>query len=1173
MIAECHNAVDPEAHLDEVLAAYWKAAEARQAPDRRALLAQHPEVADGLAEFFADLDRFEQAAVPLRAVREAAAGCFRATLPRPATADTVADPQRTGPYTPGRTASPTRLAEYGNTTGPYTPGRTAQGKDRSAPPEEMPGYEILGVLGRGGMGVVYQARQVQLKRLVALKMIRAGDQAGDELLSRFATEAQAVARLQHPHIVQIYEVGEHHGRPFCALEFVSGGTLAARLAGTPQLPRSAAAVVRTLALAMDAAHRQGIVHRDLKPANILLAAADAPRLEDVVPKITDFGLAKRLDEDMGQTSTGAIMGTPAYMAPEQALGRKDVGPAADVYALGAILYECLTGRPPFKAATTLETLEQVRTQEPVPPRLLQPKVPRDLETVCLKCLEKEQPRRYASATDLAEDLRRFLAGEPIVARPVASSERLLKWVRRRPAVAALVVALPVAALLLLVTVISGLYNRELTAAHRATAVALEKAETYLYFNRIGLAERAWWNNNPGRTRALLVLCPEGRRGWEWHYLDRLTHSELLTLTRHTNEVYSAAFSPDGSKLASGGRDGVVKVWDIGTGRELATLPSTTGEIYSVAFSPGGAFLAAADGTGAQGGEVTVWDLAGAFGPGGSGQPKALLHLCQRSIGENCRVVWRPDSQALAVACGLLSGHPSQVKVFEMPSGQELRTLETTHAAALAVAFGPDGRLATASGPTNEGVDKSPGVVQIWEVESGKEIRRLQGHGGAVNDVAVSADGCLLASAGEDKRIKLWDAATGVELATLRGHTAGILSLAFAPAGKRLAASDRQGAVKVWDVASAEEVCTYRGHTAEANSVAYDAAGRRLVSAGNDRSVRIWDATTSQEARTLQGHTGSVYGMALSADGRWLVSGSHDHTVLLWDLRSPGAPRTLGQLSEAVWCVAFSPDGRKVAAGGGDWQKRPEQEVLEKGQITVWDVPSGKELFHLRAHIGLVWSVAFSPNSERLATAGGETHSPGEVKVWDAETGREVLTLPPQSHGVVQAVFSPDGRRLAGAIRLAGVVKVWDATTGEELLSLPHESEWPYGLAFSPDGRQMFTGSNEMAVKIWDAATGQLLDALPGHASDVVGLAVSPDGRRLASASIDQTVKVWDLATRQEVLTLKGHTDMVWSVAFSPDGNWIASSSEDGTVKLWDGTPRNTTPVSQASAPGTRSGAE
>jgi tetratricopeptide (TPR) repeat protein len=358
------------------------------------------------------------------------------------------------------------------------PGQAAAPASAS-PAVRVPGYEILDELGRGGMGVVYKARQAALDRLVALKMVLSGSHAGAEELIRFRREAEAVARLQHPHIVQIHEVSEFDGKPYFSLEFVEGGSLDKQLNGTPLHPSKAAGLVETLAGAVDYAHRQGVVHRDLKPANILLQMQNAecrmqnekPNsafciLHSAFPKVTDFGLAKLMTRDQGQTQSGAILGTPSYMAPEQAGGQgKEVGPAADVYALGAMLYELLSGRPPFKAATPFDTILQVMELEPVPPSRLQPKIPRDLETICLKCLRKEPAKRYAGAADLAEDLRRFQAGEPIMARPTSLWERTFKWARRRPAVAALY-----AVILLGLVGLAGVafllakHNRELSAA-------------------------------------------------------------------------------------------------------------------------------------------------------------------------------------------------------------------------------------------------------------------------------------------------------------------------------------------------------------------------------------------------------------------------------------------------------------------------------------------------------------------------------------------------------------------------------------------------------------------------------------------------------------------------------------------------------------------------------------
>jgi serine/threonine-protein kinase len=401
-------------------------------------------------------------------------------------------------------------------------------------PRTVGDYELLREVGRGGMGVVYEARQLRLGRRVALKMIKAGDLAGPSERERFRAEAQAVACLQHPNIVQIYEVGELEGRPYLALEFVDGCGLDQLLAGTPLPAAQAAGLLETLARAVQYAHQQGVVHRDLKPANVLLAFSREPRasagsalarssrLNECVPKIADFGLAKRRDGVSAQTQSGAVMGTPPYMAPEQAAGRtKEVGPATDIYALGAILYEMLTGRPPFKAETPWDTLAQVTSQEPVPPSRLQPKVPRDLETITLKCLQKEAKNRYASAADLAEDLRRFQAGEPIRARPVGAAERFWRWCRRHPALAGFVGT--AAALLIAVTAAAVAVARD-----RAARLRDEVLRSNRYAAQ-GVASTVLWHLHHLGTAALRtaedpqlrrLLLRNDRRGLQ-HYFERL----------------------------------------------------------------------------------------------------------------------------------------------------------------------------------------------------------------------------------------------------------------------------------------------------------------------------------------------------------------------------------------------------------------------------------------------------------------------------------------------------------------------------------------------------------------------------------------------------------------------------------------------------------------------------
>ncbi len=463
-------------------------------------------------------------------------------------------PEPTGqPTQPGaKTAVPVLTVEWEAATPPLletvaaTEKTTASPEGLSPRPAPVAGYEILGVLGRGGMGVVYKARQIGLNRLVALKMIHATDHGDPRQLARFRTEAEAVARLRHPNIVQVYEVGEAEGCPFLSLEYVEGGALSQYLNGTPLPARQAAELTEALGRAVDHAHTQHILHRDLKPANILLQAPGLLPGGLAVPKVADFGLAKRLDQEKGQTHAGTVIGTPSYMPPEQAEGRiKDLGPAVDIYALGAILYELLTGRPPFKGETLMDTVRQVVHEEPVSPVRLNSKVPFDLQVICLKCLEKEPRRRYVSAAALADDLRRWLNGEPIRARPAGALERAVKWSRRRPAAATLI-AVSVLALAALIGL--AVWHDADTQAHnqrlhlektradeqrdRADGLRSEAeqrelvARRYWYVADMNLVQQAWEQNQIGRASALLrgQIAEDKQaalRGFEWYYWWRL----------------------------------------------------------------------------------------------------------------------------------------------------------------------------------------------------------------------------------------------------------------------------------------------------------------------------------------------------------------------------------------------------------------------------------------------------------------------------------------------------------------------------------------------------------------------------------------------------------------------------------------------------------------------------
>jgi WD40 repeat protein len=1009
-------------------------------------------------------------------------------------------------------------------------------------------YEIISEIARGGMGVVFRARQMSLNRPVALKMILAGQLANETEVLRFHTEAESAANLDHPGIVPIFEVGQHEGQHYFSMGFVEGQSLSQSLMSGPLPPREAAALLAKVADAIEYAHRRGVIHRDLKPANILIDAGGRPR-------VTDFGLAKKLQSDSALTRSGQIMGTPSYMPPEQAAGgRGEVGPAADVYALGATLFALLTGRPPFQAATAMDTVLQVISDEPVPPRRLNASVPVDLETICLKCLEKQPGKRYAAAADLEADLRRFLSDEPIVARPVTRIERVVKWVRRRPAIAAL------SASIALVTVVSiGLVVWQWRAAVQAGIVAQQRrfdaeraeakereqtqlaqqrlqdalraqagekkqtdlAEQRLYDARMNLVQ-GWWENYHGARLQggldeQLPVNPGGtdRRGFEWFYWRRKLSTGYLTLNGHGRPVPSVAFGPDGQTLASASEDGTVKVWDPGTGTVIRTLMGHTGAVASVAFSR--------DGRLASSGEdhtVKVWDPT----------TGTVIRTLRGHSDAVISVAFSPDGSRLASA-----GRDKTVKVWDAGSGEVTLSLEGHNDAVARVAFRPDGRrLASAS---------EDHTVKVWDAESGKVINTLRGHIDSVASVAFSSDGRRLASCGVDQTVKVWDPEAGTLIRTLAGHSGVVFSVAFSPDGRDLASGGWDGAVKLWDPETGQQKRTLRGHTNIITSVAFSPDGHLLAASGEDRTVKVWDVAAGPGTVILTGHDDGVHTVSFSPDSRTIASASYDRTVKLWDVENARLTRTLKGHTDIVPGLAFSPDGKWVASASNDTT------------VKVWDTATGKVIRTLTGHDLAVRALAYRPrDGHRLASASSDQ----TVKVWDPTTGKEICTLTGHTGVVAGVAFSPDGQWLASA-SYDGTVKVWDPATGKPVHNLKGHKWTVHSVAFSPDGKSLASASWDDDVKLWDTATGRVKGTLSGHTGMVWSVAYSPDGLRLASAAFDGTVRIWDAATGLELLSLKEGNARVTSVAFSPDGHRLASAGYDGTVKVWDARPLDPEP--------------
>lgn len=1006
-------------------------------------------------------------------------------------------------------------------------------------------YELLEEIGCGGMGVVYKARQRSLDRVVALKFLLFGPHATAGAIRRLRSEAVAAAAMQHPNIVAVHEVGFHEDQHFIVMDYVAGESLSEKIRGQPLPARVAARYVRLIAEAVHFAHERGILHRDLKPSNVLIDVLDQPR-------VADFGLAKRLDDSRTPalspqlTLTGQVLGSPSYMPPEQAAGKPGaLSRSADVYALGAILYHALTGRPPFVGEGLAETMQQLLHEEPLALRSLNASVPADLETVSLRCLEKEPGKRYETAQLLAEELGRFLADQPILARPVGRLEKGWRWCRRNPRVA-------LAAGTALLSLLAGLAGvtwgwrradvewrktraSEWSARQNAYAADMKEAQRRLEAdNVLGAWELLSRHQPEARSEVRSANSEEDLRDWEWRYLWKLCQPDpSIELKTKFAPTESAFFSQDGRVVAGKMGTDRIEVWDLTTQRqklELTGLGSST----VLGLSSDGRLLAAGQ---KQAQVLEIWDLTSsqlkaklqsvlprcvAFSPDGQllatferHKTNAVIRIIEwatqltlaRFTADPTRrseagvVAFSPAGDRLAIGEDYQEGKAGRIRIVRWPSRSEISIPTHNTNGVVALAFSPDSRLLAA------GFAYSDGNVRLWDAETGQGRGVLTNDLGWVESIAFSPNGGLLA-AGTGPRIHIWRMADGLELREIRAvHRT--LCLQFLPGERTPVSASGDGSVRFWDVQSGSRVedpvpirLTTNWAAAMRFGVAFAPDSRSFITPGPSGALAAWDTATMQRAESLSAQGTNNWGVIRSPDGRWLATGDRAGQVHIWDWETQRLVKSLD--CPFGWCgfLRFSRSNRFLWA---------------------W-----------------IWS------HDDTVTA----------RIWKTGAWQEVPLSPAQLADIMSLALSPDDRLLATGSS-DGWLKLWTFPEGQCVAEFTPCPDWVFCVQFSPDGRVLASTGSDGKVTLWDVAARRKLAELPGYLGKSFGLAFSPKGRRLAVGGGDvggnrsrDAVTIWDLATYRELLTVSAEGQFFTDLTFSPNGDTLAATCISGIAQLW-----------------------